>query len=67
MGEDNGFHALGSGLGEGHCGAQEAEREGARCWVGLSKVRGGSDEAQPRALLRPGASGSEVTGAESLW
>lgn len=33
--------------------------------MGLSSVGQESDEAQPRALLRPGASGAEVTGAES--
>lgn len=59
MEEDNRFRAPGSGLRGGDRGAQKARGgEGARRWVG----RGGK-EAQARALLRPGASGTEVTGS----
>lgn len=37
--------------------------EGARHWVRLSWVRRGGEAVQARALLRPGASGTEVTGS----
>lgn len=55
---DSGLRGQACGEGTGTSRRPEGGGEGARRWVG----RGGK-EAQARALLRPGASGTEVTGS----